>query len=246
VANPQAEDGHVDIANDIVDALARIRISGEESQVLWIILRKTYGWHKKEDWISLSQFCLSTGIKKNNVCRALSKLIMKNIVIKKENDYGTTYQFQKNFDEWNPLSKKRTFSKKRMTIIKKEKESLSKKRHTKETLTKETLTKENILSSFETFWKEYPNKKKKGGARKTWLKIKPDDLLIHEIMEALKRARNSIEWTKDKGEYIPHPATWLNAEGWHDVYKPLQSADQYPTFKDDPAILDMARSWRNK
>jgi len=80
--NPQIEDGYVKIADELAEAFARYRISGEEWQVLWAILRKTYGWNKKEDWISLSQFQELTGIKRPNIIRALKKLIQKNIVIK--------------------------------------------------------------------------------------------------------------------------------------------------------------------
>jgi hypothetical protein len=48
MANPQAEHGHVDIANEIMEALAKISIPSEARRILDFILRKTYGWHKKE------------------------------------------------------------------------------------------------------------------------------------------------------------------------------------------------------
>ena len=47
MANPQKENGYTSIANDIVEALAGIRIPGEARQCLDVILRKTYGWNKK-------------------------------------------------------------------------------------------------------------------------------------------------------------------------------------------------------
>ena len=80
MANPQIEDGHIDLANEIVEALAKIRISGEEMQCLWVIFRKTYGWHKKQDHIALSQFCGFTQLKKPAICRALRKLLSKMIM----------------------------------------------------------------------------------------------------------------------------------------------------------------------
>ena len=75
MANPQCENGHVDIANEIVEALARYRLSGEEWQVLLVVLRKTYGFHKKEDEIPLSQFEKMTGMYRANVVRAIKKLV---------------------------------------------------------------------------------------------------------------------------------------------------------------------------
>jgi len=131
MASPQRENGHVDIANEIMEALAGIRISGEEWQCLCVILRKTYGWHKKEDWISLSQFNLLTKLKKPNILRALKKLSLKKVVIiKNDNRYKPKYKFNKNYDQWKPLSKK-------ITVINKDKRSLSKMIHTKENYTKE-------------------------------------------------------------------------------------------------------------
>jgi phage replication O-like protein O len=73
-ACPQKQNGYVPIANEIYDALIGIRIPGEAEQCLKLIIRKTYGYNKKEDAISLSQFCSFTGLKKPNVCKAIRKL----------------------------------------------------------------------------------------------------------------------------------------------------------------------------
>ena len=111
MANPQAEDGHVDIANEIMEAFSRIRIPGETRQVLDFILRKTYGWHKKQDSISLTQFEKATGLKRNQVCRAIKKLILMNIIVKGSDNTVTvgsdngvptisSYEFQKDFEKW--------------------------------------------------------------------------------------------------------------------------------------------------
>ena len=43
MANPQSENGHIDIANEIGEALSRINFSAYESRILWVIWRKTYG-----------------------------------------------------------------------------------------------------------------------------------------------------------------------------------------------------------
>jgi len=118
MASPQSEKGHIDIANEFAEALARIRISGEEWQVLWVILRKTWGWKKKMDAISLSQFEQFTGLKKPTVCRAIKKLLAK-CIIKKDNDpiikndnALASYGIQKDYEEWQPLPKKKAIIKK--------------------------------------------------------------------------------------------------------------------------------------
>lgn len=71
---------------------------------------------------------------------------------------------------------------------------------------------------FDEFWTEYPKKRSKGQAEKTWVKIKPDEQLFQNIMDGLRRAKTSVEWLKDDGQYIPYPSSWLNAKGWEDEY----------------------------
>ena len=119
VANPQIEDGHVDIANEIVEALARIRLSGREMQCLWVILRKTYGWHKKEDLISLSQFSLMTGLPRKTVCKVLRELSLKKVIAVTHNGDSpiNLYRFNKDFDSWKPLPKKGIVSPKKVPPV---------------------------------------------------------------------------------------------------------------------------------
>ncbi len=71
---------------------------------------------------------------------------------------------------------------------------------------------------FDEFWAQYPKKRSKGQAEKTWVKLKPDEQLFEAIMAGLERAKTSVDWQKDSGQYIPYPATWLNAKGWEDEY----------------------------
>jgi len=99
MANPQKENGHLQISNDIVDKFCKYRLSGEEWKVLWVIIRKTYGFNKKSDKISLSQFVKLTEMKRTNVIRSLKKLVNKK-VIKKDTTYTTTYSLVKDYDKW--------------------------------------------------------------------------------------------------------------------------------------------------
>lgn len=74
----------------------------------------------------------------------------------------------------------------------------------------------SLIGSFDQFWKVYPKRKSKGQAEKAFLKINPDEQLLTKILESVERAKKSEDWIKEKGKYIPHPATWLNAKGWED------------------------------
>ena len=69
---------------------------------------------------------------------------------------------------------------------------------------------------FEAFWTAYPKKKSKGQALSAWKKLKPDSSLQALILKAVEAQKRSPDWQKDKGKYIPYPATWLNAMAWED------------------------------
>ena len=69
---------------------------------------------------------------------------------------------------------------------------------------------------FDLFWSEYPKKKSKKTALKAWIKIKPDEALTERIISAVKLQKQGVDWQRDNGQYIPHPATWLNGECWND------------------------------
>jgi biotin operon repressor len=68
--------------------------------------------------------------------------------------------------------------------------------------------------AFLTFWEMYPNKKNKGSAFKAFNKIKPAE--YQTVKTGLMEKMKCAEWLKDNGQFIPHPASWLNARGWED------------------------------
>ncbi len=71
-------------------------------------------------------------------------------------------------------------------------------------------------TDFDKFWAKYPKKKSKGYAEKAWKRLKPDRLLVDVILSELTLAVGSGDWQREGGQYIPHPATWLNGKGWED------------------------------
>ena len=56
-------------------------------------------------------------------------------------------------------------------------------------------------------------------------------------MTALRALKETKQWTKNSGEFVPYPATWLNAEGWEDEVKSADGFDNlrglYEMFKED-------------
>ncbi|ALD99826.1 hypothetical protein [Pseudomonas syringae] len=84
---------------------------------------------------------------------------------------------------------------------------------------------------FPKFWKLYPNKKGKAAAEKVWRKLKVNDDLFTLIVEGLARQCVSPAWTKDGGQFVPHPATWLNGKRWEDEVQPATNVHQFPNSR---------------
>ncbi len=69
---------------------------------------------------------------------------------------------------------------------------------------------------FDEFWSAYPKKVGKDDARKAFMRRKPDDELLASMLTAIAAQRESQAWTKDAGQFIPNPSTWLNQGRWQD------------------------------
>lgn len=71
--------------------------------------------------------------------------------------------------------------------------------------------KKNTLNGFDVFYKAYPRKRSPADAEKAWISIKPD---LNAILAALEWQTKMHEWTKDNGQFIPYPASYLRARMW--------------------------------
>ena len=70
-----------------------------------------------------------------------------------------------------------------------------------------------ISKDFDIFWNSFPKKKKKEDARKAWNTTRPN---IEEVLKALEWQKQSPEWFKQGGQFIPYPATWIRSHSWED------------------------------
>lgn len=74
-------------------------------------------------------------------------------------------------------------------------------------------TRETRGEDFEKFWSAYPRKEGKQKAKAAFEKT---NVTIEVILDAVEKQKRSAQWQKDNGQYIPHPATWLNGKRWED------------------------------
>jgi hypothetical protein len=76
-------------------------------------------------------------------------------------------------------------------------------------------------TAFDVFWKAYPRKVGKLAAKKAWAEA--DKPPLKAILDAILAQLQGEQWRKDHGQYIPHPATWLNQGRWDDVVPGAQA-----------------------
>ena len=81
-------------------------------------------------------------------------------------------------------------------------------------------------SAFDAFWSAYPKKTGKEAARKSFARAKAD---IGTMLSALEVQKQSEQWTKNNGQFIPNPTTWLNQGRWEDEVQTQSSGFAYNT-----------------
>lgn len=80
--------------------------------------------------------------------------------------------------------------------------------------------------SFIEFWKAYPRKESKADAWKAWsVHVAKNKIENATIISAIEWQRKSNQWTKDNGQFIPMPATWIRGHRWED-----QPVEALPTM----------------
>ena len=72
-----------------------------------------------------------------------------------------------------------------------------------------------VPGGFARFWKAYPRKVGKRAAEASWKRQKLEPQ-ADQIIEAVRRQSAGEDWTKDGGQYVPHPTTWLTQGRWDD------------------------------
>lgn len=144
MASPQTENGHTKIANEILEQLVKVGLLGSEWSVVFFVIRKTYGWNKKEDRISLTQFEKATKLSRPTVVKTLKNLSIKGILVKTP---LLAYQLQKDWEKWvvnSPLLVKYKNTTSKLTLTDASKGTLTHKRKIKKT------TKDNIAVAHAT------------------------------------------------------------------------------------------------
>lgn len=83
------------------------------------------------------------------------------------------------------------------------------------TPTPTSTTSGDSVKAFQEFWKAYPRKVAKSAAEKSFHRLNCA-ASMDKILKAIAVHKKSLQWTKDGGQFIPYPTTWLNQGRWED------------------------------
>ena len=99
---------------------------------------------------------------------------------------------------------------------------------------KKRATEPAYSDAFCAFWNAYPRREAKGDAWKAWQAAQvPQERCLATIAWQAK----SYDWTKERGKFVPLPATWIRARRWEDEPKGKQQS--LPT-------TPVAKIWRDE
>lgn len=103
MASPQKERGYTPIANEIMEAVAKLGINGTQFRILTVVWRYTYGFSRKEHRLSERFISNATGIHKKQVGRELAQLIRRKIlleVVPPSFSSPRVIAFNKDYESW--------------------------------------------------------------------------------------------------------------------------------------------------
>jgi len=148
MASPQIENGYTKIANELLEKIIASSLNGTEIAVILFVIRKTYGYQKKEDEISLSQFMTIIPCTKPTICTAIKNLQLVKILklVKKGNSKicSNLWTLNKNYETWQLVKKYKLVKVFKTTSKGFSNQLVKKPLHTKEN-TKENTKERNII-----------------------------------------------------------------------------------------------------
>lgn len=244
----ELQDGYTRIANGLLEAIMLAGLTQHQLLVFMAVMRKTYGFNKKSDWLSNEQLSQLTGILPHKCSAAKSALVKRKIL----SQNGRSVGINKALGEWESsdyLKKVNLPESGKDSLPESGKSDYPNQVNTKDNITKDKKDNKNTLpeqgqakqkntfdrhektdQSFEkVFWCAGMKKTGKQAAMKSfrtqfelWRKVSggsPEEFA--RILAEDVRSRLG----KQFGFENLHPATYLNGKRWEDE-KPAQPVHQ--------------------
>ncbi len=86
-----------------------------------------------------------------------------------------------------------------------------------------------VRQQFQKFWSLYPQKQDETRAYQEFFKLRPDDILFSQILDALQEQIQNRQEMELAGEWVPKwkfPANWIAQQCWNDALLPFRTQEQ--------------------
>ena len=232
MANPQLKNGYTKIANELLEAICRLNISGNEMRILLYIIRRTYGFNKTCEEISLSEIASAVGARSAHISRALKKLSALNLIELRSSEgvKPQTISIVKDYEEWAVESCTELLLPKMVTVTKNGNPTITKNGNPTITKNGNPTYKENNKEIIKESFKY--NKTAYGRNGKVLLKTEEYDKLINDY------GKETVE------RYIDRMDNYLTSKGreYNDCYAELLVwIDRDGVQKRDPKAFDVKK-----
>ncbi|MGT5005404.1 replication protein [Escherichia coli] len=226
------EDGFTRIANELLEAVMLSGLSQHQLLVFMAVMRKTYGFNKKSDWVSNEQLSSLTGILPHKCSAAKSALVKRGIFTQ----IGRMVGINKMVSEWlkSPVSgKKNEVYLKEVNLPESGKECLPKSGNdtypnqvnTKDKHTKDNKDKSNKppkspkSSSFDPAGVALPEWLSQA-VWKSWVDYRRDLKKPIKSQQTVTQAINLLERCKCSGYQPEEIINQSIANGWQGLFEP--------------------------
>jgi len=103
MAHVQLQDKYTQIDNELLDALGRIDLSGRQMNIVIVVIRYTFGFHRSEHQLGATYIAKKIGLQKSQIAADLVKLINRKIltvVVDHTKTKARILAVNTNFKEW--------------------------------------------------------------------------------------------------------------------------------------------------
>ena len=208
---PQKENGYTPIANELMEAVARLQINATQFRILVVVWRYTYGFSRKHHTLSENFIAKATSIHKKQIGRELSDLIKRNILTEiKPPSFSSTrvLAFNKHYECWQSTKTLTGNGNADSAGI----ESVDSPGIENVDQDKQDL-KQNIKQAhalFETLWSQYPRKRGKGQVSENQKK-KLHKIGAEHLGRCIKRFIRDMEAEGRPNEKYMYGSTFFNS-----------------------------------
>ncbi len=226
------EDGYTRIANELLEAVMLAGLSQHQLLVFMAVMRKTYGFNKKSDWVSNEQISSLTGMLPHKCSAAKSILVKRGIFTQT----GRTVGINKTVTDWVKLPESGNKNKlylKEVTLPESGKKSLPESgnaTYPNQVITKDKHTKDKKDNINKTPKSPKPASFDPAGVElpewlsvsvwKSWVEYRRDLKKPIKSQQTVTQAINLLERCKCNGYQPEEIINQSIANGWQGLFEP--------------------------